>query len=139
MLFADGRRPKELCPGPPVHLGDCGHGAFGGTVAAPPYFEAMNQLLAGVPDQPAPGPDPVFRDAGNHGATVPSVVGVSSGDAQQTLAARGYPVELTREASRAPAGQVVGQSPAGNVAPGTPITLYTSSGQAPVITPSESP
>jgi membrane peptidoglycan carboxypeptidase len=139
MLFADGRRPRELCPGPPVHLGDCGHGAFGGTVAAPPYFDAMNQLLAGVPDQPASVPDPVFRDAGNHGAVVPSVVGAPSGDAERTLTARGYPVQVTSEASRAPAGQVVGQSPAGNVAPGTPITLYASSGQAPAIAPTESP
>jgi hypothetical protein len=28
-----------------VHIGDCGHGAFGGTVAAPPYFRALNELL----------------------------------------------------------------------------------------------
>jgi membrane peptidoglycan carboxypeptidase len=139
MLFADGRHPKELCPGPPVHLGDCGHGAFGGTVAAPPYFEAMNQLLAGVPDQPESGPDPVFRDAGNHGAVVPPVVGRPSDEAEQTLAAHGYPARLTRLDSPAPAGQVVGESPAGNVAPGTPITLYASSGRAPAIAPTTSP
>ena len=40
LVFADGAEPGELCPGPPVHLGNCGHGAFGGTVAAPPYFAA---------------------------------------------------------------------------------------------------
>jgi hypothetical protein len=39
---------------PPVHLGGCGHGAFGGTVAAPPYLHAMSELPAGVPDKPVP-------------------------------------------------------------------------------------
>ncbi len=65
MVFADGSHPREICPGTPVHLGDCGHGAFGGTVAAPPYFHAMSQLLAGVPDQPIPGPDPAYLQARN--------------------------------------------------------------------------
>jgi membrane peptidoglycan carboxypeptidase len=67
MVFADGPRPQEICPGTPVHLGNCGHGAFGGTVAAPPYFHAMGQLLAGQPDQPIPGPDPAYLTAsGGH-------------------------------------------------------------------------
>jgi membrane peptidoglycan carboxypeptidase len=45
LVFADSSEPGELCPGPPVHIGNCGHGAFGGTVAAPPYFRALNELL----------------------------------------------------------------------------------------------
>ena len=60
MVFADGPQPQELCPGPPVHLGSCGDGAFGGTTAAPPYFQAMNTILAGRPDQPVPAPDPGY-------------------------------------------------------------------------------
>jgi len=60
LVFADGPDPGELCPGPPVYLGDCGNGAFGGTAAAPPYFQAMNQILAGRPDQPLPPPDPAY-------------------------------------------------------------------------------
>ncbi|MFF1614015.1 transglycosylase domain-containing protein [Amycolatopsis sp. NPDC058278] len=63
MVFADGPHPREICPGTPVHLGDCGHGAFGGTVAAPPYFHAMSRLLAGVPDQPIPAADPAYLAA----------------------------------------------------------------------------
>ncbi|HWD01769.1 MAG TPA: transglycosylase domain-containing protein [Amycolatopsis sp.] len=63
MVFADGPHPQEICPGTPVHLGNCGHGAFGGTVAAPPYFHAMNTLLAGVPDTPIPPPDPQYLNA----------------------------------------------------------------------------
>ncbi|MGW4526257.1 transglycosylase domain-containing protein [Amycolatopsis sp. NPDC004378] len=65
MVFADGSHPREICPGTPVHLGNCGHGAFGGTVAAPPYFHAMSTLLQGVPDQPIPGPDPEYLTARN--------------------------------------------------------------------------
>jgi membrane peptidoglycan carboxypeptidase len=60
LVFADGAEPGELCPGPPVHLGSCGHGAFGGTVAAPPYFAAMSSVLAGRADQPVPGADPRY-------------------------------------------------------------------------------
>jgi membrane peptidoglycan carboxypeptidase len=45
LVFADGSAPGELCPGTPVHIGKCGHGAFGGTVAAPPYFRAMHGIL----------------------------------------------------------------------------------------------
>jgi membrane peptidoglycan carboxypeptidase len=63
MVYADGRVPEEICPGDPPYLGRCGHGAFGGTVAAPPYFQAMNQLLAGQPDVPIPDPDPGYLDA----------------------------------------------------------------------------
>jgi membrane peptidoglycan carboxypeptidase len=63
MVFADGPRPQTICPGPPVHLGSCGNGAFGGTVAAPPYFRAMTQLLADQPSQPIPSPDPRYLNA----------------------------------------------------------------------------
>ena len=62
LVFADGARPGEVCPGPPVHLGTCGHGAFGGTVAAPPYFHAMSTLLAGHADQAVPAADPHYLD-----------------------------------------------------------------------------
>jgi membrane peptidoglycan carboxypeptidase len=60
LVFADGRQPGELCPGPPVHLGNCGHGAFGGTAAAPPYFRTMTTILGDQPDQPVPPADPLY-------------------------------------------------------------------------------
>jgi membrane peptidoglycan carboxypeptidase len=47
LVFADGSDPGTLCPGPPVHIGNCGHGAFGGTAAAPPYFRALTTILGG--------------------------------------------------------------------------------------------
>ncbi|MDT7630905.1 MAG: hypothetical protein QOI50_2835 [Pseudonocardiales bacterium] len=132
MLFADGRRPRELCPGPPVHLGDCGHGAFGGTVAAPPYFQAMDQILGNQPDQPlTPGPDPAYLEAGDHGQVVPYLVGEQRAAAEQTLRLAGYPVRVGALAAAGPAGQVISQSPQGNVAGGTPVTLFTSTGTPP--------
>jgi membrane peptidoglycan carboxypeptidase len=60
LVFADSRAPGTLCPGPPVHIGSCGHGAFGGTAAAPPYFRAMRTILGNQPDQPIPAPDPLY-------------------------------------------------------------------------------
>lgn len=128
MVFASGSHPSELCPGPPVHLGNCGNGAFGGTVAAPPYFAAMNQLLAGQPDQPNPVPDPSYFNATNHGPIVPFVVGQASAPALQTLRQTGYGVTTATCGSPLPAGQVVSQSPQGNVPPGTMISLCLSSG-----------
>ncbi|GLY68883.1 transglycosylase domain-containing protein [Amycolatopsis taiwanensis] len=63
MVFADGPHPQEICPGTPVHLGDCGAGAFGGTVAAPPYYHAFSQILGNRPDIPLPPPDPAYLNA----------------------------------------------------------------------------
>jgi membrane peptidoglycan carboxypeptidase len=76
-VFADGPHPREICPGPPAHLGDCGHGAFGGTVAAPPYFATMTRLLGDTPTTPVPGPDPAYLEPGPR-PVVPSVVGTGS-------------------------------------------------------------
>ncbi|MCW2722457.1 MAG: Peptidoglycan glycosyltransferase [Pseudonocardia sp.] len=131
MVFADGSHPQEVCPGTPVHLGNCGHGAFGGTVAAPPYFSAMNQILGGKPDVPIPGPDPAYLTEGDHGPIVPLVIGQSGRAAAQALQQAGYPSTVQQIGSRSPAGTVVGQSPQGNVAPGASITLFTSAGMPP--------
>ncbi|MFC5996787.1 penicillin-binding protein [Pseudonocardia hispaniensis] len=128
MVFADGTHPREICPGTPVHLGDCGHGAFGGTVAAPPYFAALNQILAGQPDQPIPGPDPAYLRTGDRGPIVPYVVGGQGDAAVTALAQAGYPATVREVTSTAPKGQVVGQTPQGNTPTGTPITLYVSGG-----------
>ncbi|GAA4844707.1 transglycosylase domain-containing protein [Pseudonocardia benzenivorans] len=70
MVFADGPHPQEVCPGTPVHLGQCGSGAFGGTVAAPPYFAAMKAILGGQPDVPVPPPDPAYLEPRDGSSTV---------------------------------------------------------------------
>jgi hypothetical protein len=128
MVFADGPHPREICPGKPVHLGDCGHGAFGGTVAAPPYFAAMDRILAGRPDQPVPGPDPAYLDDGARQPVVPDVVGTTGDAGSAAVSAAGHPVETRTISSSAPVGQVVGESPQGNAPAGTPVTLWVSGG-----------
>lgn len=131
MVFADGPRPRELCGPPPIHLGSCGSGLFGGTGAAPPYFAAFNQVLVGQPNQPIPTPDPAYLVANNHGPIVPFVVGQEGSAAGDTLKHSGYQVATTEFNSTAPKGQVLYQTPQGNVATGTTITLYVSSGTIP--------
>jgi membrane peptidoglycan carboxypeptidase len=127
MVFADGPRPQEICPGPPVHLGDCGHGAFGGTVAAPPYFATMSKLLGSAPTIPVPGPDPAYLQPGPH-PVVPYTVGAPATSATAALQRAGYPPATQPVASSQPAGQVVGQTPQGNAAPGARVTLFVSTG-----------
>ena len=129
MVYADSAHPQEVCPGRPVHLGNCGHGAFGGTVAAPPYFAAFNQLLAGHPDVAIPGPDPAYQDEGDRLPVVPFVVGQAGPAGAQAVTAAGYPVTMRAVPSTLPQGQVVGQSPQGNLATGTPVTIWTSAGR----------
>jgi membrane peptidoglycan carboxypeptidase len=129
MVYADSAHPQEVCPGRPVHLGNCGHGAFGGTVAAPPYFAAMNQLLAGHPDVPVAGPDPAYQDDGDRLPIVPYVVGQGGTAAAQALTAAGYPPSTQSIKSPLPPGQVVAQSPQGNLATGAPVTIWTSAGK----------
>jgi membrane peptidoglycan carboxypeptidase len=127
-VFADGPKPREICPGNPIHLGNCGHGAFGGTVAAPPYYSAMNKILAGTPDVPVPGADPEYLQQGDHGETVPDVVGQARDAATAAVQSAGYPPNVQVIPSPVPTGQVVGESPQGNLDGGTPVTLYVSGG-----------
>lgn len=127
MVFADGPHPAEICPGRPVHLGDCGDGAFGGTVAAPPVFATLTTLLAGKPDTPLPAPDPGYLEAGPH-PLAPYTVGLPGTEAAGRLDRAGYPVTTRPVGGLGPPGQVVGQTPQGNAAPGTPVTLFVGSG-----------
>jgi membrane peptidoglycan carboxypeptidase len=129
MVYADGSHPQEICPGKPVHLGNCGHGAFGGTVAAPPYFAAFNQLLAGKPDVPIAGPDDAYQDEGDRLPVVPYVVGQQGTAGAQAVTAAGYRAQVQPIPSSLPKGQVVGESPQGNLAMGTPVTIWTSAGR----------
>jgi membrane peptidoglycan carboxypeptidase len=127
-VFADGPKPREICPGNPIHLGNCGHGAFGGTVAAPPFYSALNKILAGQPETPIPAPDPDYLQQGDRGDTVPDVWGQNRDQATAAVQGAGYPVNVQVQASPAPTGQVIGVSPQGNVDSGTPVTLYVSGG-----------
>jgi hypothetical protein len=61
----------------------------------------------------------------------PYTVGEQDGQATTTLTQAGYPPRTVPLPSSAPKGQVIGQTPQGNVPKGTAITVYTSSGQPP--------
>ena len=143
IVFADGSHPAQICNANPPRLannGSCGGGAFGGTVAAPTFFNAFNQILAGVPDAPLPGPDGAYLTGGAGKAPiVPYVVGQQASAAQSALQGAGYQVATKEYESSAPSGQVVGQTPQGNTPQGTLITLYVSTGSAPVIQNASAP
>jgi membrane peptidoglycan carboxypeptidase len=134
IVFADGSRPDRICGTTPPRLaydGPCA-GGFGGPVAAPTFFNAFNQILAGQPDIPIPGPDPGYMNPGSHGPIVPLVMNQNSGQATNTLRGAGYGATIVPVNSTAPAGMVIGQTPQGNFVPqGTAITLYVSTGNQP--------
>ncbi|MBO0840863.1 MAG: penicillin-binding protein, partial [Sciscionella sp.] len=137
MVFADDAKPRPICPGHPVVGASygCSH-AFGGSVAAPPYFQAFNKILAGQPNQPVPGADPAFLQAHPHGDTVPFVMLQKTADAQQALKKAGYPSTVhTVPGSLDSKGTIIGETPMGNIKKGTTITLYASDGSITPATP----
>jgi membrane peptidoglycan carboxypeptidase len=125
-VYADGDHPGTICAtNPPVISSGCA-GAFGGTIAAPTFFDAFNQILAGQPDQPLPAPDPGYLEATSHGPIVPYTVGQPLPQARDALARAGYPVRVQQVRSNRAVGTVAGQTPQGTVPPGQPVTLYVS-------------
>jgi membrane peptidoglycan carboxypeptidase len=130
LVFADGARPAQICATHPPRLarhGGC-RGAFGGTVAAPTWYDAMTQLLAGQPVLDLPPGDDSYRRAGHHDPVAPTVVGQNGFAATATVQRQGYQAITVAVPSHQPAGTVIGQSPQGCVDRDTPITLYVSSG-----------
>ena len=78
---------------------------------------------------PIPGPDPAYQDEGGRLPVVPYVVGQAGTAGAQTVTAAGYPVTMRTLPSSLPQGQVVGQSPQGNLPTGTAVTIWTSAGR----------
>jgi beta-lactam-binding protein with PASTA domain/tRNA A-37 threonylcarbamoyl transferase component Bud32 len=72
----------------------------------------------------------LFVSAGQAPVAVPSVVGQQQNQAEATLQAKGFNVDVKTDAtSSAPAGQVISQSPSGGTAkPGATITITVSGG-----------
>ena len=131
IVFSDIPNPQNICFGPPPHLGNCQNG-FGGPVAAPTFFNAFNQILAGQPDTPVANADPGYLNPGSHGPVMPFVMNMNSTDATNALKGAGYGVTIVPFNSTTAAGTVVGQTPQGiSAPPGTPITLYVSTGTLP--------
>ncbi|HEX5120314.1 MAG TPA: penicillin-binding protein [Pseudonocardiaceae bacterium] len=133
IFFADGPHPEQICDstGQPHISPNCSTG-FGGPISAPTFFKAFEKILAGQQVPPIVGPDPAYMTTGNRGATVPFVMLQQSSSAVQELTAAGYHATLVPFNSKQPKGMVVGQTPQGNqVAKGTAITLYVSTGSLP--------
>ncbi|MFC6088701.1 transglycosylase domain-containing protein [Saccharothrix lopnurensis] len=63
MTYADGSTPQAICPGSPPYL--CGRvnsgGVYGGQVAAPTWFNAMNVIHQGKPVEPLPQVEQRYR------------------------------------------------------------------------------
>lgn len=135
LVFNDGSQPEPICGTLPIRTSKaCGGnvGAFGGTIAAPPFFNAFNQILGSSPPLQLPKADPQYMDKNNHGPAIPYVVGRGVDDATNVLKSAGYPgVQTADFNSTAPKGTVVGQTPIGSAPHSQTVTLYVSTGFVP--------
>jgi membrane peptidoglycan carboxypeptidase len=135
LVFNDGSKPEPICNSLPIHTSPhCGgaSGAFGGTIAAPTFFNAFTQILGNSPALPLPNADPAYMDKNNHGPAIPYVVGQNVNDATNALKGAGYSIVQTADFnSTAPKGTVVGQTPIGSAPHSQNVTLYVSTGFVP--------
>ncbi len=88
-------------------------------------FTGLDPADAPGTPTPVPGPDPAYLQPGTH-PVVPYTVGQSAEAATAALQQAGYSATTQQVASTQPAGQVVGETPQGNAAPGTRVTLLVS-------------
>jgi membrane peptidoglycan carboxypeptidase len=130
LVFADGAEPAQICATHPPHLaseGGC-HGAFGGTVAAPTWYDAMSRLLGGQPVVGLAPSDDAFQRAGRRDPVVPTVVGLAAPAATAAVQQGGYRPAVVAVPSGAAPGTVIGQTPQGNLPRDSTVTLYVTSG-----------
>ena len=131
-IYDDSSTPGDLCSFP---LRQCGNGdLFGGNEPARTWFTAMKPITP--PDVQLPPTDPRYVD-GAPGSKVPSIAGMTEDMARQRLKDAGFQVapQSTPVNSTAPAGSVVGSSPAGQTVPGSIITIQVSNGIPPPLPP----
>jgi len=103
---------------------------FGATIAAPIWKRIMDRASAGMPlrDFAEPGDRVQFGDI----VSIPSVAGMSVGQAQATLTAAGFmPVVGAAVSSSIPAGLVVGTQPGSRALRGSAVVIVTSTGVVP--------
>jgi serine/threonine-protein kinase len=100
---------------------------FGSTVAAPVWEAYMRNVLAGL--DPIPFPQPEL-------AAVPSVIGMTEEAARAALREARFKVAVRTVDSYRTAGTVVEQAPGGGTRtiPGSTVTIYVSTGEAPIVT-----
>jgi len=129
-VFDDSSRPRPICNGTPPTSCSTGN-LFGGETPAQTFYQAMNQFLAGQPILPLPPTDPRYVAGGNRLA-VPQEIGQPLDAATSALRDAGFAVATSTVDNRAPAGTVVGQTPAGGsgqAIQGQTITLVSSTGK----------
>ena len=130
IVFDDSSHPRPICNGTPPTSCSSGN-LFGGETPAQTFYQAMNQFLAGQPVLPLPPTDPRYVTGGNRLA-VPQEIGQPLDQATSDLRNAGFVVATSTVDSRAPAGTVVGQTPAGGSGQairGQTITLVSSTGK----------
>jgi membrane peptidoglycan carboxypeptidase len=100
---------------------------FGGTIPALIWHDYMSKVVQGLPAQGFPAPPPPER------GKVPRVVGLTKGHAVQALADANFTPMPKLVPSSAPAGTVIGQSPAAgtSLVLGSIVNVSVSNGQAP--------
>ncbi|MDT5390355.1 MAG: hypothetical protein QOE04_3996 [Mycobacterium sp.] len=131
-IYDDSTTPGDLCSFP---LRQCGSGdLFGGNEPARTWYTAMKPITPD--DVQLPPTDPRYVD-GAPGSKVPSISGMTQDLARQRLKDAGFQVadQATPVNSTAPAGAVVGSSPAGQTVPGSIITMQVSNGIPPPLPP----
>jgi membrane peptidoglycan carboxypeptidase len=131
-IYDDSTTPGDLCSFP---LRQCGSGdLFGGNEPARTWYTAMKPITPD--DVQLPPTDPRYVD-GAPGSKVPSISGMTQDLARQRLKDAGFQVadQATPINSTAPAGAVVGSSPAGQTVPGSIITMQVSNGIPPPLPP----
>jgi membrane peptidoglycan carboxypeptidase len=103
---------------------------FGATIAAPIWKQIMDRASVGMPflDFAAPSSQVQIGDF----VPIPSVAGMTVGDATTALTAAGFkPVVGNAVNSLMPTGQVVGTQPAGQALRGSQVVILTSTGYVP--------
>jgi membrane peptidoglycan carboxypeptidase len=132
IVFDDSSNPRPICNGRPPTSCSTGN-LFGGNTPAQTFYQAMNQYLAGQPVLPLPPTDPRYVTGGNRIA-VPQEIGRPIAQATADLRDAGFVVTTSTVDNRAPAGTVVGQTPAGGsgqAIQGQTISLVSSTGKVP--------
>ncbi|MCX6484181.1 MAG: transglycosylase/D,D-transpeptidase PonA2 [Mycobacterium sp.] len=134
-VFDDSPKPAALCAFPLRKCGGSGN-LYGGTSPAQTWFLAMSPIATNFGPVVLPPTDPRYVN-GAPGAAVPAVVGLNLDAARKRVRDAGFQVsdQPTAVNNTAYKGSVVGTTPAGQVLPGSIITINTSTGIAPAPPP----
>ena len=114
-----------------LQLGGRSYGVvFGATIAAPIWKQIMDRASAGMPFRDFAAPSGIVQ-VGDM-VSIPSVTGLSLGDAMAAVAAAGFtPVVGNAVASSIPVGLVVGTQPSSRALRGSAVVIHTSTGPVP--------